>query len=60
MNTLECMHRLVAMPAGFDLYTDHKNLLFLFVPLVVVSNMSQSSLRKLIRWAAKLSVCNYT
>ncbi len=60
MNTLDRMHWLVATPAGLYLYTDHNNLIFLFDPLAVVEDMSQSSLRKVLRWAVKLSVYNYT
>ena len=60
MNTLDRMHWVVATPEGFDLYTDHNNLIFLFDPLAVVHDMSQTTLRKVLRWAVKLSVYNYT
>jgi len=60
MNTLDRMHWIVATPDGFDLYTDHNNLIFLFDPLAVVPDMSQTSLRKVLRWAVKLSVYRYT
>lgn len=56
MKTVDRMQWLFAAPAGFYLYTDHKNLIFLFEPLAVVDEMSQSSLRKLLRWAIELSV----
>ena len=49
MNTLDRMHWLAATPDGFDLYTDHNNLIFLFDPLAVVDDTSQSSLRKVLR-----------
>ena len=60
MNTIDRMHWLAATPDGFDLYTNHNNLIFLFDPLAVVDDMSQSSLRKVLRWAVNLSVYNYT
>lgn len=39
---------------------DHNNLIFLFDPISVVSDMSQITLRKVLRWAVRLSVYNYT
>lgn len=60
MKTLHRMHWMVETPAGFDLYKDHNNLIFLFDPFYVVEEMYQSSLRKVLRWALKLSVYNYT
>ena len=58
--TLGRMHWIVATPEGFDLYTDHNNLIFLFDPLFVVADLSQGTLRKVLRWAVKLSMYNYT
>lgn len=58
--TLERMHWLAATPSGFDLFTDHNNLIFLFDPLSVVPDMSQTTLRKVLRWAVRLSMYNYT
>ena len=49
INTLDHMYWLAATPDGFDLYTDHNKLIFLFDPLAVVNDMSQSSLRKILR-----------
>lgn len=60
MSTLDRMHWIVATPDGFDLYTDHNNLIFLFDPISVFPDMSQSSLRKVLRWAVKLSIYRYT
>lgn len=60
INTLNGMHWLVDPLAGFDLYTDHNNRVFLFDPLEVFDDMSQSSLRKVIQWAIKLGLYNYT
>lgn len=60
MSTIDGMHWLSATPSGFNLYIDHNNLIFLFDPLAVVDDMSQSSLRKVLRWAVNLSVYNYT
>lgn len=60
MATSDRMHWLLATPDGFDLYTDHHNLIFLFDPLAVVPDLSISSLRKVLRWAVRLSMYNYT
>jgi transposase InsO family protein len=60
MATLTRMHWLASCPSGFDLFTDHNNLIFLFDPLSVVPDLSQTSLRKVLRWAVQLSVYNYT
>lgn len=54
------MHRLVATKERFDHYTDQNNIIFLFDSLPVVQDISQSSLRKVPRWAVKLRVYNYT
>jgi len=58
--SLQRMHWLAATPNGFDLYTDHNNLIFLFDPLSVVPDLSQTTLRKVLRWAVWLSMYNYT
>lgn len=60
MATTERMHWLLATPDGFDLYTDHQNLIFLFDPLAIVPDLSQTSLRKVLRWSVRLSTYNYT
>lgn len=59
MATIERMHWILATTDGFDLFTDHHNLIFLFDPLAVVPNISQTSLRKVLRWAVRLSAYNY-
>lgn len=58
--TLDRMHWLAASPAGFDLFTDHNNLIFLFDPLSIVPDLSQTSMRKVLRWAVKLNIYSYT
>lgn len=40
METVERMHRLLATADGFDLDTDHRNLIFLFDPFAVVQEFS--------------------
>lgn len=59
MATIERMHWIASCPEGFDLFTDHNNLIFIFNPLTLVSDLSQSSIKKLIRWAVLLSYYNY-
>lgn len=60
MATLEKCHWLAATPSGFDLYTDHNNLIFLFDPLSVVPDLSLTTLLKVFRWAVRLSLYAYT
>lgn len=48
------------MPTSFDLYMDYSNVIFLFHTLALIEDWSQSSLRKVLRSAVKLSVYNYT
>lgn len=60
MATLEHMHWLASVPSGFDLFTDHNNLVFHFDALSVVPDLSQTSLRKVLRWTVHLSAYNYT
>lgn len=52
-------HWLAACPAGFDLFTDHDNLIFLFDPVAVMSDIGQGSLRKVLRWTVRMSAYNY-
>ena len=60
LTTLDRMHWIVATTDGFDLYTDHNNLIFLFDPLSVVPDLSATTLRKVLRWAVRLSMYRYT
>ena len=60
MDTLERMHWLAPNAVNFYLHTDHNNLIFLFEPLSLVPDLSQSSTRKVLRWAVRLSVYLYT
>lgn len=54
------MHWLAATPDGFDLHTDHNNLIFFFDSLSVLPDLSQKSLRKDLLWAVRLSMYTYT
>lgn len=54
------MHWIVSTPHGLDLYTENNNLIFLFDPLSVAPDMSQTSLRKVLQCAVKLSIYSYT
>ena len=60
MATIERMHWLASSPAGFDLFTDHNNLIFIFDPLSLSPDLSQTSIRKVVRWAVRLCAYNYT
>ena len=54
------LHWLLAPPEGFDIYTDHNNLIFIFDPLHVLPDLFQSSVKKVLRLAVMLSLYNYT
>lgn len=60
MAIVERIHWILATTDGLDLFTDHHNLIFLFGPLTVYSDHSQTSLRKVLRWAVHLSAYNCT
>lgn len=59
LSTLDKMHWLVTNPDEFDLFKDHNNLIVLFDPLSVVPDPSQTTLRKALRWAVRLSLYQY-
>lgn len=60
MAMLDRMHWMVADPRGFDLHTDHNNLISLFDPTYVVMDLSQTTVRRVLRWDARISVYNFT
>lgn len=43
---------------GFDLYTDHNSLIFIFDPLAVMPDLGQEGKRKVLRWAVRLYAYN--
>ena len=53
------MHWLLAIPEGFDLFTDHNNLVFIFDPLAILPDLSQTAVKKVLRWAVRMSQYNY-
>lgn len=60
MATVDRMHCLLASSREFDLYTDQNNLIFLFDPTSTLADLSQTTLRKILRWAVRLSAYSYT
>lgn len=58
--TLQRMHWLPTTSTRFDLFTGHNNLVYLVGSCSIVTAMSQTSLRKVLRWAVRLSAYNYT
>lgn len=60
MATLQRIHHLVTTLNGFDLYTDHKNLIFLSHLLSFVTDLNQKTVFKVLRLAVCLSTYNYT
>lgn len=60
MVTLNRMHSFVATSGGVDQFTDHNNLIFIFDPLSVVPDLSQTSVHRVLGWAFPLSMYTYT
>lgn len=60
MATIERINWKLATSYGFDLFTDHHNLIFLLDPFSVAPDLSQTSLQKFLCWDVKLSTYNYT
>lgn len=58
--SVDCMHRIAACPAGFDIYTDHENLVFLYDHFSIVPDLSQISIRKVLSWVVCFSLYKYT
>jgi hypothetical protein len=44
----------------FHLFTDHRNLVYIFNPLSIDQSLARHTVAKLQRWALKLSVFKYT
>lgn len=57
--SFERSHWLAVCPAGFDLYTDHNNLLFPFDPAAIMSDIWQGVLRKVLQSAVRMTAYNY-
>lgn len=57
--SLHRMHWLVATPEGFDICTDNHNIIFIFDPLSLMPHLSQSSIKKVMRWAVLMNMYNY-
>lgn len=60
MDTLERIHWLLPDPQGSDMNTDYNNVIYIFDPTFVVTYIIQTNIRKVIRWAVRLCVKNYT
>lgn len=54
------MHWLLYTTSGFDLFTDHNNLIFLFDTTSVTANLSAETLHKVLHWAVRLTMYDYT
>ena len=51
---------LLQRPGGFQLYTDHRNLIYIFNPLATDANMARYQVDKLQRWAMTLTTFTYS
>lgn len=49
LTSLSLIYWLAARHDGFDLHTDHSTLIFILYPLSVVPNMTQTSVRNVLR-----------
>lgn len=49
MATLDGMQLLETDPLGFDLFTDHSNLIYIFEPTSVNPDLNQTIIRKVLR-----------
>lgn len=56
MASIDRMHWLASGSEGFDLFTDHNNLIFIFDPTSLVPDLTVAAIRKVIRWAVRLSM----
>lgn len=59
LSTIKRMHRLITTPKGLHLFTNHKNSIFNFDYVTVVSDLCQTSVRKVLRREVVLSTYNY-
>lgn len=55
LDSIERSNWLESAEDGFDLFTDHNNLIFIFDPLSLHPDVGLSSLGKVLRWAVRLS-----
>lgn len=55
MNTIDWMNWLAATMDGLDLLTVQYNLVIIFDPLDIVPYISKTTLRKVLRWAVRLT-----
>lgn len=60
MVVTDCMHLMLVVPDGFNLFIDRSYLIFLLDSLVVDPDLSLSSTQKLLRWAVYLRMYKYT
>lgn len=59
MTSIGCSNWLVSCSAGFDLYTYHNNLIFIFDPLAAMPDICQATTRMALNWAVHLPAYNY-
>lgn len=59
LSTIKRIHWLTTTPVGFQLLTDDNNFMFIFDPLAFVSDLKQTSVRKVLRCAVALSAYSY-
>lgn len=59
MTSAECIHWILLATEGFDLSTDHNDLIFIFEPASYVPDLGQAATRKAICWAVHISSNNY-
>lgn len=60
VETCKRLEYLLLRPNGFRLFTDHRNLTYIFDPLSTNANMARYQVDKLQRWAMTLTMFKYT
>lgn len=60
MATLDRIHWPVSDPDRFDLFTNHNNLISIFDHLAVFLDITQTTVRNLLRWAVRLILYTFT
>lgn len=58
--TVNRMNRVLPTSAGFDLFSDHHNLIFRFHSVAVVPHLCKTGSRKFLNSEVCLSTCSYT
>jgi len=59
VEAVEILRHLLLRDEGFSLFTDHRNLIYVFDPILRDNDFKKQALDKLCRWASKLFAFKY-